>query len=545
MTAQTWFASHNSIKAVTAVLLTAGLGLGIGLRLIALGRVPLGFNQEEACNGYDAYCLLMTGADQHANCFPVVMQAFNDYRMPLFDYSLVPLIGIFGLKPMTVRLGAALWGVIDLLGIAILGWLMFGLRGAALLAVLGALSPWHLCLSRFGVETTSASATVTLGIVAFWLAIRKSNGVFLLISGLFFGLSIYAYRITTLFTPLMIIWLAVWYRRELGPLVHKALFGTLVFGLCGMPLACLTLRSSAQMQGRFNDISVFNKGFSKIGVAKAIAIDFASEMGPNFLFLKGNWFDRRRPSDFLFLKGNWLDRPRPSSPAFGQLLRVQAALILLGLLSLVTSRYRKTGMFLLGWLAIAGVPGALVVPSPHALHAAMMIVPWTLLSALGILLVLDFAPLGHRLRMIIASALLVLAIVEGLRFTTFYFRGRASLVGRDFHYGFAEAVREAIRSAAPGEPIVITPKMNMPYIYVLFFGPYPPQLFQRGPVVQGSKLAAPVVRFDRYLFESPREAFARLPHAVFVFSATDATPVPPFLEIREPGGNLAFRLCKK
>ncbi len=536
---------HESVKAIAAVLLATGLAAGIGLRTLALGRVPLGFNQDEACNGYDAYCLLKTGADQHGNRFPIVIQGFNDYRMPLFDYSLVPLIGVFGPTPMAVRLGAAVWGVTDLFGIAVLGWLMFGLRGAAAVAVLGALSPWHLCLSRFGVETISASATVTLGIVAFWLAIRRNNGRFLLISAVFFGLSLYAYRITTVFTPLMMMWLGVVHRRELRSMMPAALLGMLHFGVFALPLAWLTLRSSVQMQARFNSISIFNKGLSGPGVAKTIAANFASEIGPNFLFLEGNWFDRRRPSDFLFLRGNWLDRRRPSSPAFGQLLRVQAPLILLGLLSLATSRYRNTGMFLLGWLVIAAVPGALLVPAPHALHAAMAIAPWTLFSALGILVVLDCPPLGQRLRMIIAAVLLALAVVEGSRFTTFYFRGHVSLVGRDFHYGFAEAVREAMRSAAPGEPIVITSDMNLPYIYVLFFGPYPPQLFQREPVMQGSALFAPVTRFDRYLFESPREAFARLPHGVFVFSASDAAPVAPCLEIRDPGGNIAYRIFKK
>ena len=57
--------------------------------------MPAGFNQDEACNGYDAYSLLRTGRDQHGNLLPVAIQAFNDYRMPLFDYSLIVPIGLF------------------------------------------------------------------------------------------------------------------------------------------------------------------------------------------------------------------------------------------------------------------------------------------------------------------------------------------------------------------------------------------------------------------------------------------------------------------
>ena len=41
---------------------------------------------------------------------PIVMQGFNDYRMPLFQYSLVPLVWMLGLKTEVVRLGAGIWG---------------------------------------------------------------------------------------------------------------------------------------------------------------------------------------------------------------------------------------------------------------------------------------------------------------------------------------------------------------------------------------------------------------------------------------------------
>ena len=52
---------------VAASMLVAALSVGIALRTVALERVPAGFNQDEACNGYDAYSLLHTGRDQHGN----------------------------------------------------------------------------------------------------------------------------------------------------------------------------------------------------------------------------------------------------------------------------------------------------------------------------------------------------------------------------------------------------------------------------------------------------------------------------------------------
>jgi hypothetical protein len=92
---------------------------GIGLRVVRLGSVPPALAPDEACDGYDAYSILATGRDHHGNFVPLVMQGFDDYRMPLFEYSLVPLIAIFGLKPAVVRLRVALWGIVDLVAITV------------------------------------------------------------------------------------------------------------------------------------------------------------------------------------------------------------------------------------------------------------------------------------------------------------------------------------------------------------------------------------------------------------------------------------------
>src|SRR5271156_255672 len=152
----------NLLAIVALVILLVAASIP---RVVALGRVPLGLNQDEACNGYDAYSLLQTGRDQAGNRLPITIQAFNDYRMPLFDYSLVPVLGVFGLDAASVRFGAALWGIADLVALALLGWLMFGMRGAVLAVVLTALSPWHLPLSRFGHEAITAAATCVWRVV--------------------------------------------------------------------------------------------------------------------------------------------------------------------------------------------------------------------------------------------------------------------------------------------------------------------------------------------------------------------------------------------
>src|SRR5208282_3046372 len=188
---------------LSQAIVVASLVAGIALRTIALDAVPPGFHHDEACNGYDAYCILKTGRDHHGNYMPIAIEAFGDYRPPIFDYSLVPLIAVFGLKPAVVRLGAALWGSVDLAATTSLAGLMLGWPGAAAAALLGAFSPWHLSFSRFGQEAITGSATVTLAMLSFfaWLGWRRTG--LLMLSAIFMGVSLYSYSVVKLFTPLM------------------------------------------------------------------------------------------------------------------------------------------------------------------------------------------------------------------------------------------------------------------------------------------------------------------------------------------------------
>ena len=165
---------------LSAAVVIIALVAGICLRVVRLDQVPPALSQDEACEGYDAYSILLTGRDHHGNFMPLAMQGFNDYRMPLFQYSLVPLVAAFGLKPAVVRLGAALWGSVDLVALTVLAGLMMGWPGAAAAALFGALSPWHLTFSRHGQEFTVASATITLGMLCFFLWLRRRRDLWLM-----------------------------------------------------------------------------------------------------------------------------------------------------------------------------------------------------------------------------------------------------------------------------------------------------------------------------------------------------------------------------
>ena len=508
---------------VSASFLALALVIGIVLRTAALSRVPAGFNQDEACNGYDAYSLMQTGRDQHGNRLPITIQAFNDYRMPLFDYSLMVPVALFGLRPAAIRLGAALWGISDLLGIAVLAALLIGLRGAALAVALMALSPWHLPLSRFGHEAITASPTTTLAIGCFFAGIRLGSGRWMLVSGLIFGLSLYSYAITKAFVPPIILWLAIVYWRDVMRLKGHALCALAVVLACAVPQSWMLWKHHAQMMARFRSLSVFNTPWP----------------GSLWLMLKG-WLANFNPH-FLFVAGSPDILLHP--PGYGQLLAAQAAMLFLALCALREASYRRLVIFLLGWLAIAALPAAIILPPGHPLHSLLMVAPWTMLSATGMVFLFDLTEASRLARLVVASAILIMMLAQGAGFVSSYFRKYPALAAAQFQYGLGEAVR---RAAGFGDgPVVVSSRSNQPYIYVLFFTKYPPERFQHGDLMQAPILFAPVAQFDRYRFEDPALAYLTLRHGVFVFAGWEFTPANPLFTIREPDGTPAWQIVIK
>jgi hypothetical protein len=516
------------VNRASVLVLVAAIVAGVGLRVVRLDQSPPGLNQDEACNGYDAYCILKTGRDQHGNFLPLTMQGFNDYRMPLFDYSLVPFVAAFGLKPASVRLCAAMWGAVDVLMIATLAGLLLGWPGAAIAALLIAFSPWHFHFSRFAIAAITASATVDLAMASFFLWLTRRRNGWLVLSGWLFGLSLYSYPITKLFVPLMIGWLALLYWRDLMRSARTAAAAMSLVVLLALPQGVMLLRRTADMQARFASISVFNSGGPMRERFSLFGSNLASYFGLSYLFLNGDL------------------NPVYHPPGFGQLLPEQAPLIALGLLALLGGRRRKLALLLLGWIVLASLPAALLLASPNAVHGILAAAPWILLSALGFVALLEFDFPYPSFKVAAAVVIVAATIVHGSQFVRAYFRDYTAQERLDFGYGLDQVVRETEKYGDDRERVFLTP-LNQAYIYVLFFRQYPPALFQRTTVTQEEGLFGRVMGFDRYLFPVvyPASIYRSIEHGVFVFGGGDTFPRAPAATIRYPDGTAAYYIVVK
>src|SRR3972149_5222797 len=133
---------HNLILIVVIVLAAV-------LRLYNLSGVPPGINRDEASIGYTAASLIQTGRDEYGRVWPLSFESFGDWKLPLYIYSTIPFVKLFGLNELAVRLPSALAGMLTIFFAYFLVSELFrgnkyASRYAEISALFLAISPWHL-----------------------------------------------------------------------------------------------------------------------------------------------------------------------------------------------------------------------------------------------------------------------------------------------------------------------------------------------------------------------------------------------------------------
>lgn len=177
--------------------------LGVIVRLISLGKIPGGLNQDEAFAGYEAYCLLQHGADSFGYSFPMYLTAWGSGMNALNSYLMIPFIAIFGLQTWVIRLPQALVACFSLWVL----WLLLRRSFDDFTAFWGTffltICPWHIMLSRWGLESNLAPGFLLFGLYFFQRGIENSK--FFLLSAFCYGMSLYCYATIWPVVPLILL----------------------------------------------------------------------------------------------------------------------------------------------------------------------------------------------------------------------------------------------------------------------------------------------------------------------------------------------------
>ena len=80
------------ILLITVLIITAFL------RLWKISEVPVSLFGDELDVGYHAYSILKTGRDYSGNFMPIHFKSLAEWRTPLYLYSAVPTVALFGIS---------------------------------------------------------------------------------------------------------------------------------------------------------------------------------------------------------------------------------------------------------------------------------------------------------------------------------------------------------------------------------------------------------------------------------------------------------------
>jgi len=208
--------------------------IGILSRIVLLGKVPGGINQDEAYATYEAYSLIETGIDSRGYVNPVYFVAWGSGMNALLTYILIPFVKIMGLTVMTPRLPMAIISILTLPAFYGVMRRITNERIALIGLFLLAVSPWHIGLSRWALESNLSPAFLMFALYFYLRTLEKPE--FAPACGLMYGLCLYCYALMWIVVPLILV-MSLSYSFIRGEIKKQALGWYLAGGIILLVLA--------------------------------------------------------------------------------------------------------------------------------------------------------------------------------------------------------------------------------------------------------------------------------------------------------------------
>ncbi len=483
------------------------------LRFYKLDSYPA-LNADEAAIGYNAYSLLETGKDEHGNPWPIHFQSFNDYKPGLYVYMVVPFVKVLGLNEWSVRIPGALIGVLTVIVVYFLAKhfsdksLNTNYYLLPTLASLGlAISPWHIHFSRGGWEVNVATFFISLGVL--FLLKAFTNPKYFILCVLSFTLALYTYHAARIVVPLLVLGIGIINLQSL----KKNLKIILISGFLGILLLAPLIKdfASGEVASRAAGVGLFadTGPLARINEQRGEHADYSGPQAKilhnkpvnyTLAFLE-NWSEHYW-GEFLFLSGD--DIQRNKVPETGQFYLVEIVFILAGFAAI--AKNLKPWKSILLWLLVAPIAAALTFQSPHALRAHNMVIPLTLISALGLMTIINYLGANLRGKLIrnTGYVILITIIVWGfIRYEHMYWLHMSKEYPYSSQYGVKQLANFVTQNGQKYKNIVITDRYDQPYILMLFFSKYSPKTFQNSHVLTPRDQFgfSTVENYDKFVFK--------------------------------------------
>lgn len=426
--------------------------LAITTRFIFLEKSPPGFYVDEASFGYNALSVMESGRDEHGILLPLYFKAFGEYKNPIYCYSIIPFLKIFGVSVFSVRITSAFWGfaTIILLFFVIKNFLK-DVHGAFLSSLVLTLMPWHLVLSRVAFEVITFPFFIVL-FLYFWEKYLCTLKVkFAFIAGMCMGTCFYTYSTARLFVPVYCLGVFIIWFKEIN---KKKL--SYVAGMSGLLIPLIPLyfwlkKYPDTLSRRFSSVSIWNDKVPFFDNISNVFINYIDDFSVRYLFLSGD------------------TNLRHSTGRAGTLLITYSILFLFGVLWIWRRRDDKFLRFIVLGFVTFPLAASLTREGFHALRSANAIPFISVILGVGFSFLLECI---RNYKNLYQAGIVIIALLILVEFSQFYWDYLMRYPVRSevqFMYSIPETMKFMMSQKADHLYFVKSISENQPLIQAKYF----------------------------------------------------------------------------
>ena len=448
--------------------------LSVVLRFSYLGSQPPGLTNDEADIGYDAFSILKTGKDQWVNIYPLTaFKGFGDFRLPVYTYLVFPSIAVFGVNEFAVRFPSAFIGVLTVVLVYFLGKKLISHRAGIISSFLLTISPWHIAMSRVGIESNIAVFGVMLTVMTFILMLQKVKYKYIFLFATSFILTFYSYYSIRVILPVLIFCCLFLFNNNLKDSARRISVAFIIILLFIIPgllsqqrLSQISLTKDMGLIDSLNE----QRGACQENIPKLICqishnrpLTYLNKYVSNYL----NHFS----ISLLFLKG--ADNGLSAMYQRGFFYLMELLLLVAGLWILANNKSKENKLLLL-WFLAAPIADS-VTGDGHYSRMLTFIPVIQIIEAVGLIYLFD------KFKNKVPGVLVIVILLFSLGgFLINYYTYYPKYFSRSSHYGYQQLFTYLKTQKSSFKDIYVSNSFydTKQYIFYLFFNQYDPETYQ-------------------------------------------------------------------
>lgn len=390
---------------------------------------------DEAYSAWNAFSLYHSGIDSAGHSYPVYFEAWGHGQNALNSYLMLPLIALAGghVNLLIIRLPQIVLSAATLVASYAIIRKLFTPSTAHWALFLLAINPWHVMMSRWGLESNLAPGFLILGL-AFFLYGLDRPWLFTL-SALCYGLSLYCYAVIWPIVPIILLLQGIYCFAHKKFFINRwTILSMLIILMLAVPLVLFLLVNLDYLP----EIQIGLFSIYKMTTFRG------SELAHSFQDILSNI----RNMLYLFYHQN-VGRPFDVIMPYGFFYNIGRFFIAIGVIALLyriisSFRQRKFNASFLLFVQLigAGIVGMLVTVSMTQINCAY--VPLVLCEAIGVCTVVSAARKRKVwLCRILHGALVAIYLLYFIGFEHAYYTEYKELTSAYFQEGSCEVVRTA------------------------------------------------------------------------------------------------------